>query len=401
MGTAPDNNNGQDIDHRRDAALVSFNASAMNGFPLLPALSGNLAESLANTQLTSSNPYWTYADHFVLADNSYSSLFGPTFPNHLYTKSSETRPGVIMRSLFGPTFPNHLYTIAAQSAGAVDHPTTTIWGCDAKPVTRVRTIKGSNVFPCFSESQIETLASELDNAGVSWKFYAPTLTHYNPFEAIQEVRCGDPSCSTYSQEWLQHVDNDPIGIEKDVQAGQLPQVSWYSFAEAYSDHSPASLCKGETALTDIVNLIMDTALHPNKHPVNYWQNTAIIVTWDDFGGFYDHVPPLFIDQEGYGFRTPTLIISPYAYATSNPNHPHVTHTLYDFSSVVRLIETVFNLSPLDGRHDRDAFANNMIDAFNFNLSPIPPLIVPAPKCGAHVNLAAPPPPPKFINGDPD
>lgn len=95
-----------------------------------------------------------------------------------------------------------------------------------------------------------------------------------------------------------------------------------------------------------------------------WASTAVFLTWDDFGGFYDHVPPLFIDQEGYGFRTPLLILSPYAQATSDPSHPHVSHTLYEFSSVVRFIEKIFTLPLLDNGQDRDATANDLLDAFS-------------------------------------
>jgi len=373
LADVSDTNNGYDINHRRDASLISFNSAAMNGFSLIPLSNNTLSGTESYTQLKPSDNsnYWKYANTFVLADNA----FGPAFTQ---------------------TFPNRLYSIAAQADGAIDAPTTTVWGCDAKPNTTVRLTNGSNVFPCFSQSQIETLAPELDQAGVSWKYYTPTITHYNPYEAIQQIRCGNPSCSTYSQEWLQHIAG-PNQFVSDVNHGQLPAVSWIAPPEAYSDHPPSSLCAGESWFTDIVNLLMST-YNNKKYPVDYWSHTAIILGFDEFGGFYDHVPPLFVDQSGYGFRIPMLIISPYAYATSNPSNPHVTHTLYDLSSVVRFIETVFNLPLLDNGHDRDAIANNMLDAFNFNMAPIPPQQL-TPRCT--INLQSPPPASGYIDNDPD
>jgi phospholipase C len=87
------------------------------------------------------------------------------------------------------------------------------------------------------------------------------------------------------------------------------------------------------------NTIMNTYHRPSGE--DYYSDTAVIILWDDFGGFYDHVAPQFVDIFGYGMRTPMLIISPYADATSDPQHPHVSHTLYEFSSLVKLVETVF------------------------------------------------------------
>jgi hypothetical protein len=99
-------------------------------------------------------------------------------------------------------------------------------------------------------------------------------------------------------------------------------------------------------------------------------------------------------------RVPMLIISPYVDATANPTNPHVSHTLYEFSSMIKLVETIFNLPPLDNGHDRDANPNlsDMTDAFNFNQTQIPPLTL-TPRC--NVSMNHPPPAPAFLNNDPD
>ena len=110
-----------------------------------------------------------------------------------------------------------------------------------------------------------------------------------------------------------------------------------------------------------------------RHVVNaimsspYWNSTAIILTWDDYGGFYDHVPPPQIDKYGLGFRMPTLIISAYA----KPGY--IDHTQYQFESMLKFIEWRFNLQPLT---ERDLHANDLINAFDFNQNPNLPHVIP-------------------------
>jgi phospholipase C len=106
-----------------------------------------------------------------------------------------------------------------------------------------------------------------------------------------------------------------------------------------------------------------------------WNSTAIIVTWDDYGGFYDHVPPPPIDKYGLGFRMPAIIISPYA------KSGYIDHTQYQFESILKFIEWRFNLPSLT---DRDRNANNILNAFDFNQKPNPPYIIPL--CPMQVSL---------------
>jgi phospholipase C len=99
----------------------------------------------------------------------------------------------------------------------------------------------------------------------------------------------------------------------------------------------------------------------------YWNSTAIIVTWDEYGGFYDHVAPPQIDKYGLGFRVPAIIISPYAKAG------YIDHTQYSFESMLKFIEWRFNIPPFTYR---DAHANNLLNAFDFSQKPRPPHIIP-------------------------
>ena len=104
-----------------------------------------------------------------------------------------------------------------------------------------------------------------------------------------------------------------------------------------------------------------------------WPNTAIVIDWDDFGGFYDHVVPPHYDIMGLGPRTPALIISPWTKAGDNPEGGSIDSTVYEFSSVLRFIEDLHGLKPMT---DRDGQADPLSGAFDFEQDPrLAPLII--------------------------
>jgi phospholipase C len=149
----------------------------------------------------------------------------------------------------------------------------------------------------------------------------------------------------------------------DALNGNLPNVSWIVSGPT-SEHPPDSSCVGENWTVQQINAIMQGA---------NWNSTAIFLTWDDFGGFYDHVPPPKVDNFGFGPRVPLLIISPFA------KQGFVSHTQYEFSSLLKFAERRFNLPPLTAR---DTEANDMTDAFDFGQSPRPPMILDTRQCRA-------------------
>ena len=149
----------------------------------------------------------------------------------------------------------------------------------------------------------------------------------------------------------------------DAQTGNLPAMSWiFADGEAVSEEPPNSICQGENWTVAQLNAVMQG---PD------WNSTVVFITWDDFGGFYDHVAPPQLDQFGLGPRVPLLIISPYAKAG------YVSHTVYEHSSVLKLIETRYHLPPLTAR---DGMASNMLDSFDFNQQPQPPLVLQTRQC---------------------
>ena len=279
--------------------------------------------------------YFAYAKNFVLADNMFSSIHGTSFPNHVYT-------------------------IAAQSAGFIGQAhlpsnfTLHEVGCSADATATAQVIDEhgniSNQYPCVD---IQTLGDSLTTAGVSWSSYAPGHVIFNAYEAVNHYY-------NNSTLWNQHV--FPYSqFVSDATAGKLPSVSWL-VANNESEHPPFSTCDGENWTVQQINAIMQG---PD------WNSTAIFLTWDDPGGFYDHVTPPNEDQFGLGQRVPLVIISPYAKAG------YISHTQYEAASVLKFIEERFGLQPLT---ERDANANDIMDSFDFSQTPLPPVILTTRSC---------------------
>ncbi len=230
------------------------------------------------------------------------------------------------------------------------------WGCDSPKGTTVerRHLDGrtTHVYPCFD---FRTLGDLLSEKGISWKYYAPgegqpayILSVYN---AIRHIRL--------TQEWDEHVVNYTL-FEQDAAAGKLPTVSWLVEPWDVSDHPPASICEGENWTVRQINAVMKNR--------DEWNHTVIILTWDDFGGFYDHVapPPGPAPNIQYGARVPTIIISPYARAGK------IDHTLYSFPSLLKFVEDTYELPSLSAV---DGQANNMFAALDLRQEPLPPLLL--------------------------
>jgi len=329
LGHTPDKTP-YDIGHGFIDAVTAVNGGRMNQFDLVK--NGNInGYLLPYTQMTQTDipNYFTYARKFVLADRMFSSLTGPSFPNHLYTVAA-TSGGVTSN----PHRPD----------GTIDQS----WGCDSESTTTVRVLDNqgntSLQYPCLD---FQTLVDSMESAGVSWKYYAPPQGQpgymWSALDAIRHIRMGPL--------WQSKVISDTQFVQ-DAQTGNLPSVSWLVSGPT-SEHPPSSTCLGENWTVQQVNAVMNGPL---------WNSTAIFITWDDFGGFYDHVPPPGLDQYGLGPRVPLLIISPYA------KSGFISHTQYEFSSFLTLVETRFNLKPLT---ERDSKANSMVDSFNFDQQALP------------------------------
>jgi phospholipase C len=329
-----------DPGHGWTEALTAMDGVKMDRFDIIDG--GNINGAfLSYTQFQQSDipNYFTYARNFVLSDNTFSSMHAGSFPQHLYT-------------------------IAAQSDGVINIPflnqgkTALVgWGCDNPVDTLVQVMDEegdiTGEFPCFD---FQTLADSMETAGISWKYYAPSYGEqgyvFNTFDAINHIRNGNL--------WTTNVVSD-TQFATDALSGTLPAMSWLVTGAA-SEHPPNSSCFGENWTVTQLNALMQG---PD------WGSTAVFITWDDFGGFYDHVPVPQPDIFGFGPRVPLLIISPYA----KPGY--ISHTQYEFSSVLKYAEETFGLAPLT---ERDANANDMQDSFDYSQNPNPPLILTQRSC---------------------
>jgi phospholipase C len=157
--------------------------------------------------------------------------------------------------------------------------------------------------------------------------------------------------SHWSNQWLTKFSQ----FVADAAAGNLPNVSWLVIGSGDSEHPPASSCVGENWTVREVEAVMNGP---------QWPSTAIFLTWDDFGGFYDHVPPPKLDNFGFGPRVPLIILSPYA------RSGFISHTVYEFSSLLKFVEKRWGLAPLTVR---DYLANDLLDSFDFGQTPLAPL----------------------------
>ena len=236
------------------------------------------------------------------------------------------------------------------------------------------------MYPCFEHA---TLADELDAAGLSWRYYAPSAgSIWTAPNAIQHL-CGPnqpPPNGTVCQgsDWTNDVvvytQHNPAPILTDISNQQLAAVSWVIPAGQNSDHAGSTQNTGGPSwVASIVNAIGNST---------YWANTAILVSWDDWGGWYDHVPPSQVIDDGsswgsgyvYGFRVPLIVISPYA------KPAYISHVDHDFGSILRFIEENFGLSSLGYA---DAYADDLSDCFNFSQTPLAFRTIDAPMKAEH------------------
>ena len=179
----------------------------------------------------------------------------------------------------------------------------------------------------------------------------------NGLQAIKHVRYG-PMWRNVTR---------PEAFVRDVQRNDLPEVSWLVPPEGLNEHPGlrSSVCDGENWTVQQVNALMQSEA---------WESTALVIVWDDFGGFYDHVPPPHLDTMGLGPRTPALIMSPWTVRGDGRDGGSIDSTTYEFSSVLRFIELLHGLRSLT---DRDANADPLTGAFDFEARPrTKPLIRP-------------------------
>ncbi|HEY3765998.1 MAG TPA: alkaline phosphatase family protein [Gaiellales bacterium] len=327
----------KDLRHDRAAMLHDIHFGQMTGFSSMPHPNFAYTEARPG-QLPA---YWAYARHYTLGDHMFSSVAAPSLPNHIFT-------------------------VAAHDGGMVDdRGYSGQWGCDAPASQRVpvyRDGRRSLQYPCFN---ITSLGQQLSRRLISWRAYGPRLhaqgSGWIGYEAIRGVR----KTALWS-----HIHPNPQ-LWKDLARNRLPAVSWVVPPYERSEHPPASVCSGEDWTTSLVDRVM-------RSP--YWSSTLIVVTYDESGGFYDHLAPPRVDNLGYGPRVPLLLIGPWV----KPGF--IDHHTYDFASIDKLIALRYHLPMLSRR---EANATPITAALQAQ-TPTPALILPQQPCPKPPKLGAAP-----------
>lgn len=334
-----------DLGHDFFRGLMGINGGKMNGFDRIP---GNRHILWSYTQYGGSQlpNYWAYARHFVLGDHMFSSTYGPTPPEHLYLFAASS----------DRTISHNIRTDKHHGAYCEDpgdrfeqlghDPSLRGWerrDQESKIMSITRLIRA-----CL---RIQTIFPKLEDKGISWRYFVRKPQYQDLPKAVVQLRRTDRWKKVVSPDLFPHM----------ARSGRLPQVSYLVPPPNYSEHPKGngrSMCAGENWTVRQVNSIM-------RGPD--WPHVAIFIVWDDFGGFYDHVPPPMVDDMGLGPRVPLLVISPYA------KKGYVSHTRYEFSSILAFMERLWGISPLT---HRDAEANDMFGAFDFHRAhPRPPLLL--------------------------
>jgi len=250
--------------------------------------------------------YWAYARRFALADRFFCSSTGPSLPNHLFALAGQAGK-VVSNSMMAPR--------------------------DGYP------------FP--------SLAERLEAAGLPWKVYdgganPGSFSPLDPFSGFS---------SSMKSEAIRRKLVPSSQLFMDLRSGQLPAAAWVFPNPEESEHPMTDIRVGMWYATCVVNALMKST---------YWRTTVLVISWDEYGGYYDHVSPPVVDEQGYGLRVPALIIS------SRAREGCVDHTEYDFSSVLRFMEKQCGVDPLSSR---DANAHDIGGSLDMSRQPLPPFLI--------------------------
>jgi phospholipase C len=370
LGCPPANCRTYDPDHSHKAFLEMYDGGKMDGAdkihvscknPGTYCLSGAGNYTFAYVNPAEVQPYFTMAETYTFADRMFQTNQGPSFPAHQYLISGSS-------SLAPPGQTNSNLLLAENPLGIPTGESDKDTGCTAPSTELVQAInpktgdESQTFYPCFDRP---TLTDLLNNAGISWKYYAPSAgsiwTAPNAISHMCVPNLPPPNGTACTgSDWTNNVVLKYTQVLTDITNNQLPAVSWVIPSGGPSDHAVTDDGSGPAWVASVVNAVGNSP---------YWANTAIFITWDDWGGWYDHVAPPAINSYEMGFRVPLIVVSPYA------KPANISHTVYDFGSILKFIEKNFALStiaPTATLPYADTFSQtgDLSDCFNFNQTPL-------------------------------
>lgn len=308
-----------DLDHSQRTYALQYNKGKMDGFVYALNLRKQDGRAALGYYDDRDLPfYWNLADEYVLFDHFFSSAAGGSFINHVYW-------------------------VAARS-------------------------NGNDRLSSESMDHITTIFDLLEARGISWKFYVqnydPDLTYrtvlnYPGNRAAQIIWCPLLNIDRFLDDT--RLSSHIVDLDEyyeDLNNDTLPAVA-YIVPSGPSEHPPSSLRAGQNFTRTLIQRLKQSEA---------WYNSAFLLAYDDWGGWYDHVTPPQVDKDGYGFRVPALLVSPYA------KRGYIDKTVLDFTSILKFIQENWDVEPLS---ERDAKANNFTSAFDFSQAPRSPRFIPA------------------------
>jgi phospholipase C len=323
-----------DLIHTHSAWAIDYANGSLNDFNRAPskcakgyACPNRAVRAYAYVPESQVQPYYDLAEQYTFADRMFETNQGPSFPAHQYLISGTS----------------------AISDGsdllASENPSAKVGrsgGCDSSAHSTVAVIDPSGnesqkVYPCFERT---ALMQELDTAGLSWRYYQERQGAglWNAVDAIKPL---------WHTADFKNVISPSAQVLTDIAGGSLANVTWITPSAAASDHALLTDGSGPSWVASIVNAIGQS---------QYWDSTAIFLTWDDWGGWYDHVQPPLYNSYELGFRVPLIVISPYA------KQGYISHVQHEFGSILKFTEENFGLPSMGTTDDR---ADDLSDCFNF------------------------------------
>jgi phospholipase C len=332
-----------DLDHSHAAFLAMYDGGKLHGadkvkvicYPHVPHCPD------ANSQFhyidsDEAQPYLQMAEQYTFADRMFQTNQGPSFPAHQFIISGTSAPTATSKLFAAENViipPNRHNDEAAGCAGPPDETVAMIDPLGSEAIKQ---------FPCFEHP---TLVDLLNSHGISWKYYAPSAgSIWTGPNAIRHLRFGSA--------W-RNVIIPQTKVLSDISNGHLAQVTWVIPDGRASDHAGVNDGSGPSWVASLVNAIGNST---------FWPSTVILITWDDWGGWYDHVVPTVMNSYEYGFRVPLIVMSPYA------KKGYVSHLTHDFGSLLHFTESVFRLPTLGYA---DSLADDLSDCFDFTQQPSP------------------------------
>ncbi len=308
--------------------------------------------------------YWAYAQNFVLQDHMFEPNASWSLPAHLFMVSAwsahctSSNPLSCTNALQNPGTPPDFLAQSGDKAGPSLQPPDYAW-------TDLTYLLHRNhvTWAYYVESGTEPDCENDQIACLPVKQQPTRPSILNPLPYFDTVKQDNQLAN------IQDLSNYFTAVKK----GDLPSVCWINPNGRDGEHPPALISQGQAYVTRLINAAMQGP---------EWKSTAIFLAWDDWGGFYDHVVPPHVDQNGYGLRVPGLVISPYA------KKGYIDHQTLSFDAYLKLIEDDFlngqRLDPkTDGRPDprpdvreNASILGDLAQDFDFSQTPRPPLILP-------------------------